>query len=76
MDPVNGEIAGEIRLAYWHDGEKTVPVSGGSVSGSMKDFIPDMRMSAEQQQYDTRLIPKVTRLYGVRITGAEPEEKA
>ena len=76
VDPVNGEIAGEIRLAYWHDGEKTVPVSGGSVSGSMKDFIPDMRMSAEQQQYDTRLIPKVTRLYGVRITGAEPEEKA
>ncbi len=70
VDPVGGDIAGEIRLAYWHDGDTVTPVSGGSVSGKMKDVAKDMRMSAELRQYNDRLVPALTRLTGVTVTGA------
>lgn len=68
-DSMTGDIAGEIRLGYWHDGEKITPVSGGSVSGSMTDFVKEMYMSTEMRQYDYDLIPAVTRLENVSITG-------
>ena len=67
VNSMNGDIAGEIRLGYYHDGEKTVPVTGGSVSGSMKDFVRDMHASREQRQYDRFLIPSVTRLEQVTV---------
>ena len=70
VDALNGDIAGEIRLAYWHDGDSVTPVSGGSVSGTMADFVKTMRVSAEQRQYNSLLIPAVTRLHGVHIAGA------
>ena len=41
-DTTTGDIAGEIRLGYWHDGEKVTPVTGGSVSGNMSDFVKEM----------------------------------
>ena len=69
-DPVTGDIAGEIRLAYLHQGGKVTPVSGGSVSGSMADMAKTFRFSREQRQYDTLLIPAVTRLQGATVTGA------
>ncbi len=71
VDAMSGDIAGEIRLAYWHDGEKTVPVSGGSVTGSMLTLARTLRMSREQRQYDHLLIPAVTALDGVTIAGVE-----
>ena len=70
VDDVTGDIAGEIRLGYLHRDGKTVPVSGGSVSGSMDELAKKMRFSAEQRQYDTFLIPALTRLNGVTVTGA------
>lgn len=70
-DPFTGDIAGEIRLGYWHDGEKITPVTGGSVTGSMMDFMKDMHMSKEQRQFDNALIPAVTRLENAIITGIE-----
>lgn len=70
VDDVTGDIAGEIRLGYLHQDGKTVPVSGGSVSGSMSELVKEMFFSAERRQYDTLLIPAVTRLNGVTVTGA------
>ena len=70
VSPFNGDLAGEIRLAYWHDGDRVTPVSGGSVSGTMSELVKTMRFSREQRQYDTMLIPAVTRLSGVSVTGA------
>lgn len=70
VDSMSGDIAGEIRVAYWHhDGEITV-VTGGSVSGNMLDAARTMRFSAETRQYDAHVIPAVTRLQGLRITAA------
>ena len=71
VDTMTGDIFGEIRLAYWHDGEKCIPVSGGSISGSMDDFVGSLRMSRESAQYDNVRIPALTLLQGVTVTGAE-----
>lgn len=70
-DPMTGDIAGEIRLGYYHDGEKITRVSGGSVSGSMLELCKDMYMSKELRQYNDTVIPAVIRLEGATITGIE-----
>ena len=70
VDPITGDIAGEIRLAYLRKDGKVTPVSGGSVSGNMRDFIRDMRMYRETEQQDSLLLPALTRLSGVHIAGA------
>ena len=70
VDSVTGDIAGEIRLGYLHQEGRTIPVTGGSVSGNMSELIPEMRFSADSRQYDTLLIPSVTRLNGATVTGA------
>ena len=71
VDDITGDIAGEIRLAYLHQDGKVTPVSGGSVSGSMPELVKTMRFSKESRQYNCHLIPSVTRLHGVTVTGAE-----
>lgn len=71
VDEITGDIAGEIRLAYLHQGGKVTPVSGGSVSGSMQELAKTMRFSKESRQYNCHLIPSVTRLHDVTITGAD-----
>ncbi|MBQ6388393.1 MAG: TldD/PmbA family protein [Mogibacterium sp.] len=71
VDGMTGDIFGEIRLAYYHDGKGNVtPVSGGSVSGSMLDNISDMKMSSETRRYVNAEIPAVTRLEHVTVAGA------
>ena len=69
-DPITGDIAGEIRLAYLHQGGKVTPVSGGSVSGNIRELGDGFRFSKESRQYDCLLIPAVTRLQGATVTGA------
>lgn len=69
VDPVSGDLAGEIRLGYLRRGGETIRVSGGSVTGSMNDLVRTIRFSAERRQYDHCLIPAVTRLKNVTLTG-------
>ncbi len=71
VDAMSGSIAGEIRLGYLHRHGETRIVSGGSVSGQMAEVIPTMEFSSETEQYDTCVIPRVTRLKGLKITGVE-----
>lgn len=71
VDAISGDIAGEIRLGYYHDGDKVTPVSGGSISGCMNDFVNEMYMSKEKRQYDNFNIPALTRLENVSVTGIE-----
>lgn len=71
VDSMTGDIFGEIRLAYYHDGNgNTVPVTGGSVSGSMLDNIGHMYMTKETRRYGSAEIPAATRLEHVTIAGA------
>ncbi|MBO7661795.1 MAG: TldD/PmbA family protein [Clostridia bacterium] len=69
VDEITGDLAGEIRLAYWNDGGKRIPVSGGSVSGSMRELAKTMRFSSAGRQFDNYRIPEVTRLKNVTVTG-------
>ena len=71
VDTVTGDLAGEIRLAYWNDGEKRIPVSGGSVSGSMREYAKTMRFSSASRQFNNYRIPEVTRLKNVTVTGIQ-----
>lgn len=70
VDSIAGDIFGEIRLAYLHDGDSVSVVTGGSVSGNMSEYAKNMWMSKEQTQYNNVLIPSLTKLCGVTITGA------
>ena len=71
VDPVGGDILGEIRLGYWHHDGKTTIITGGSVSGTMQELIPSMRFTKETQQFDTCVVPAATKLFGVTITGVQ-----
>ena len=71
VHPVTGDIAGEIRLGYFRRGGETTVVTGGSVSGSMNTFVNTLRMSRETRQYNNWLVPAVTMLKDVTVTGVE-----
>ncbi len=47
VDFYNDYIGGEVRLAYYNDGEKTVPLTGLSISGSLSEVLADIRLSSE-----------------------------
>ena len=40
-------VGGEIRLAYWHDGECIRPVTGVSISGKLSDVLNHIRFSKD-----------------------------
>ena len=68
---VSGDLAGEIRLGYLHQNGTVRIVTGGSVSGKLDEAIPTMRFSRETEQYDNWVVPRVTLLKNLKITGAE-----
>ena len=45
VDFFNDYIGGEIRLAYYHDGENRIPVTGISITGSLKQVLSSNRLS-------------------------------
>ena len=71
VDSVTGDLFGEIRLAYWHDGDTVTPVTGGSLSGSMRELAEELYLSRESAQYDNWRIPALTLVKGVTVTGIE-----
>ena len=71
VDSMTGDIFGEIRLAYWHDGETVTPVTGGSVSGNLRDLLGELWLSAETARYDNWSIPAVTRINNITVAGIE-----
>ncbi len=71
MNPMTGSFGGEIRLGYYFDGEKTVPVTGGSITVSMSKVLGNMYMSKETKQYDNCVLPKTVQLFNVNVAGEE-----
>ncbi len=47
VDTFTDYIGGEIRLAYYCDGEKVIPVTGISITGSLKQVLSSIRLSTE-----------------------------
>jgi len=52
VDFYSDYIGGEIRLAYYHSGDKTLPITGVSISGSLKAVLQDIRLSGKAAIHD------------------------
>lgn len=71
MDSYSGYFSGEIRLAYLCDGEKTIPVTGGSINGSILKVQDHMRFSKERYANGYYEGPLAVRIEGVSVAGAD-----
>lgn len=67
-NPLTGDFAGEIRLGYYFDGEKTTPITQGSISGNVKVNEPTMVLSKELEKYDYAVVPQAVLLDRVTIS--------
>ena len=67
VDFYSDYVGGEVRLAYWHDGEKVTPVSGISFSGSVAEAFNSIRLSREITTNDSYTGPKKAILEGMKI---------
>lgn len=47
VDFYSDYIGGEVRLAYYHDGEKIIPVTGVSITGQVREVLSHIRLSAK-----------------------------
>ena len=67
LDIYNDYIGGEVRLAYYFDGEKKIPVTGISISGKLSDALNSIRLSSESTQSGRYSGPKLARFEGIEI---------
>ena len=67
LDIYNDYIGGEVRLAYYFDGEKKIPVTGISISGKLSDALNSIRLSSESTQAGRYFGPKLAMLDGIEI---------
>lgn len=71
MDPLSGHFGGEIRLAFLYDGEKEIPVTGGSVNGSILDAQKRLAFSSETYESANYEGPFAVKIEGVKVAGQE-----
>lgn len=71
VDNLTGDFCGEIRLAWYFDGEKTIPVTGGSISGNINQLQNEIFLSKELQKDNNFEGPRVVKLLNVTVTGIE-----
>ena len=67
LDLYNDYIGGEIRLAYYHDGEKKVPVTGISMSGKLSEVLNTLRLAEKVAQKDNYQGPEKALLKNISI---------
>jgi PmbA protein len=67
VDFYSDYIGGEIRLAYYHDGSKLLPVTGISISGSLSQVLSDIRLSTAAITYNGYHGPDKAILSSIRI---------
>lgn len=67
LDIYNDYIGGEVRLAYYFDGEREIPVTGISISGKLSDALATMRLSQDATVYEGYLGPKWASFHGIEI---------
>lgn len=71
MDTLTGDFGGEIRLGWYCDGQKKVPITGGSVSGNIADVQETLELSKEIVQEGNYSGPRALKIHGVKIAGIE-----
>ncbi|MCL2189448.1 MAG: metallopeptidase TldD-related protein [Defluviitaleaceae bacterium] len=68
-DTITGDFGSEIRLGYYFDGEKTIPVTGGSISGNMEKVHGSLKMTKTEEQHGGFLCPEMICIRGASISG-------
>lgn len=71
VDTITGDFAGEIRLGWYKDGDKLIPVTGGSISGNINEVHKEMYLSKEVQKLNNFIGPYSVKLFNVNIAGVE-----
>ena len=67
VDSFNDYIGGEVRLAYYCDGEKATPVTGISITGSLKKALSGIRLSQQIGTYNGYQGPHKAILTDIKI---------
>lgn len=67
VDFFSDYIGGEVRLAYYHDGQKLTPVTGISISGSVSQVLNTIRFSARAAIQDGYMGPDKALLSNMNI---------
>ena len=67
LDLYNDYIGGEIRLAYYHDGDKKVPVTGISMSGKLSEVLNTLRLAEKVVVKDNYQGPEKALLKNISI---------
>lgn len=70
MDNLSGHFGGEIRLAFLYDGERRVPVTGGSVNGNILEAQKHFIFSRETQTESRFEGPVAVCMEKVSVAGA------
>lgn len=71
MDEMTGNFGGEIRLAYYFDGDSVHVLTGGSINGSLFETQKDMCFSTERYKSAEYEGPFAVKLKGVPVNGEE-----
>lgn len=69
MDGFTGHFGGEIRLGFLYDGEKVIPVTGGSVNGNIFEAQKNLVFSKEMQVEKNFEGPRAVAMDGVSVAG-------
>ncbi|AAK78211.1 MULTISPECIES: metallopeptidase TldD-related protein [Clostridium] len=69
MNSTTGDFGGEIRLGWYYDGEKTIPITGGSLSANISDIDDNIFLSKEIQKESGFVGPKAIEMSNVVIAG-------
>jgi predicted Zn-dependent protease len=67
LDIYNDYIGGEVRLAYYFDGEREIPVTGISISGKLSTALSGMKLSSDSTVYEGYAGPKLASFEGIEI---------
>lgn len=67
VDFYSDYIGGEVRLAYYHDSDKIIPITGISIAGKATEVLNHIRLSPEMAMQDGYVGPSKAVLDGMKI---------
>ena len=67
VDVYNDYLGGEVRLGYYFDGTREIPVTGVSISGKLSDALACMRLSDTETVYEDYKGPAYAAFDGIEI---------
>ena len=70
MDSLSGHFGGEIRLAYLCDGEKRIPVTGGSINGNILEAQKSLVFSSQIQTEESFEGPLAVCMEKILVAGS------